>query len=191
MPVMAGRPRTFDRDAALELALDAFWERGYDATSISQLTTEMGIAPPSLYAAFGDKRQLFEECTARYLARLDQGMAEALAPADVRVAMAGLLTLTAQAHTDPNEPLGCLVLSEPHLVDERQRLRDQMAARLQAGIDDGQLSDGTDAEELADFLFLVLAGMSARARDGASREQLMATVERTMAAWPGADDPRP
>jgi AcrR family transcriptional regulator len=183
---MAGRPRNFDRDAALELALHAFWERGYEATSISQLTAAMGIAPPSLYAAFGDKQQLFNEASARYLARLDQGMAEAMGRSDVRAAMEYMLSATAQAHTDPAHPQGCLVLSEPHLAEERTRLRRQMSARIQTGIDDGQLPAGTVADELAEFVFLVLSGMSARARDGASREQLLAAVDRAMAAWPAA-----
>ena len=68
MSVMAtvGRPRSFDRDTALERAMLAFWERGYDGTSISDLTNAMGIEAPSLYAAFGDKQQLFEEAVGRY-----------------------------------------------------------------------------------------------------------------------------
>jgi hypothetical protein len=75
-------------------------------------------------------------------------------------------------------------MSEPHLVDERAGLLELLVARIQAGIADGQLPPGTDATALADFIFLVLAGMSARARDGATHTQLLDTVRRTMAAWP-------
>src|SRR3989449_11576985 len=61
-----GRPREFDHDAALERAIDVFWRHGYEATSVSDLTSAMGINPPSLYAAFGDKEQLFLEAVERY-----------------------------------------------------------------------------------------------------------------------------
>src|SRR5436309_14908630 len=61
-----GRPREFDREAALEQAIDVFWRHGYEATSISDLTSAMGINPPSLYAAFGDKETLFMEAVERY-----------------------------------------------------------------------------------------------------------------------------
>ena len=61
-----GRPLSFDRDAALETAMHVFWERGYEAASISDLTSAMGITPPSLYTAFGDKEQLFLEAIERY-----------------------------------------------------------------------------------------------------------------------------
>src|SRR5438128_2813799 len=61
-----GRPRSFDRETALEKAVMAFWEHGYEATSVSGLTHVMGIGAPSLYAAFGDKRALFEEVVTVY-----------------------------------------------------------------------------------------------------------------------------
>ena len=61
-----GRPRSFDRDAALERAMEVFWRQGYEATSINDLTAAMGINPPSLYAAFGDKERLFLEAVERY-----------------------------------------------------------------------------------------------------------------------------
>src|SRR3989442_342282 len=61
-----GRPREFDREAALERAIDVFWRHGYEAASVSDLTAAMGINPPSLYAAFGDKEKLFLEAVERY-----------------------------------------------------------------------------------------------------------------------------
>src|SRR5688500_13596233 len=61
-----GRPRSFDRDTALGQAMEVFWAKGYEGTSISDLTEAMGINPPSLYAAFGDKERLFLEAIDRY-----------------------------------------------------------------------------------------------------------------------------
>jgi AcrR family transcriptional regulator len=71
---MVGRPRSFDREEALEKAVEAFWERGYDGTSISDLTTTIGIAAPSLYAAFGDKERLFEEASGRSIERYEAAL---------------------------------------------------------------------------------------------------------------------
>ena len=65
-PRPRGRPLSFDRDAALEQAMHVFWERGYEAASIADLTAAMGITPPSLYTAFGDKEKLFLEAIERY-----------------------------------------------------------------------------------------------------------------------------
>src|SRR5688572_33136097 len=61
-----GRPRSFDRDKALERAMHVFWKQGYEATSLNDLTRAMRINPPSLYAAFGDKEHLYLEALERY-----------------------------------------------------------------------------------------------------------------------------
>ena len=61
-----GRPRAFDMDKALDAALDLFWRKGYEGTSIADLTKAMGINPPSLYAAFGGKETLFHQALDRY-----------------------------------------------------------------------------------------------------------------------------
>ena len=76
---MAGRPRSFDRDSALAAALEQFWRSGYEETSVAMLTTAMGITPPSLYAAFGDKRRLFEEASAMYFQRTCEAVDRAVA----------------------------------------------------------------------------------------------------------------
>lgn len=181
---MAGRPRSFDRDQALDLALDAFWERGYDGTSIAQLTAAMGIASPSLYAAFGDKQRLFDEAVAHYLVRLERGRADALDAPTAREAIERILRVSAEAHTARASPRGCLVMSEPRLAAARAGNRDAIRDRIQRGREDGELGDDVDPEALTDFVDIVIAGMSARARDGATREQLDATVDRVVGSWP-------
>lgn len=179
-----GRPRSFDRDTALDLALDAFWDHGYDRTSISELTTAMGIASPSLYAAFGDKQRLFDEAVARYLDKLEHGRADALDAPTAREAIECILRVSAQAHTARSSPRGCLVMSEPRLTSARTRNREAIRDRIQRGREAGDLHQDIDPETMADLVDVVIAGMSARARDGATREQLDATVDLVIASWP-------
>src|SRR5919204_30689 len=102
-----GRPRSFDRDKALEGAIAVFWEHGYDATSISLLTQALGIGAPSLYAAFGDKRALFLEALDRYLRTYGAFTERALAEEpNARDAVERLLREAAAAYTRPGRPRG-------------------------------------------------------------------------------------
>ncbi len=184
---MAGRPRSFDRDAALDLALDAFWDRGYHATSIAQLTSAMGIGAPSLYAAFGDKRQLFDEAASRYLADLRQSLEEGLAATSTREAIERILLDAAAHYTARKRPRGCLVMSEPLLAEQRAEALGVIRDRIRRGRDEGELSPDTDIDELTGYIETVIAGMSAQARDGATRAQLEATIGYAMRAWPSLD----
>lgn len=181
---MAGRPRGFDREQALEQAVNAFWAHGYDNTSISQLTEAMGIAPPSLYAAFGDKRALFDEAAGCYCDRLETQMAGALAAPKVRDAIERLLRTTADFHSADGHPPGCLAMSEPLLADERAKLRQMISARIARGVAEAELPQSTDVDGLAEFLIVVMAGMSERARDGATSAQFEAAITQAMAGWP-------
>ncbi|MFI6447971.1 TetR/AcrR family transcriptional regulator [Kitasatospora sp. NPDC050543] len=190
-----GRPRSFDREAALEQAMRLFWERGYEATSVADLTAAMGIRPPSLYAAFGDKRSLFEEVVATYRrtygARGAQAMAE---EPTARAAVARLLREAAAAGTDPAHPWGCLLVSSavnctsPEVDQSLRELRDAnlrvIESRIRADVAAGHEPPGTDAHALAVFTATVILGMSQRARDGAGRAELEQVADTAMRAWP-------
>ncbi|MCX5258526.1 TetR/AcrR family transcriptional regulator [Streptomyces canus] len=192
---LRGRPRSFDRATALEKAILAFWEHGYEATSVSDLTRVMGIGAPSLYAAFGDKRSLFEEVVQEYGARYGSFGDRALAEEPtVRAAMERMLREAAVEYTAPGRPHGCLVIhaatncSSPE-VEESLRVRRNaniaaFESRVRAGIAAGELSADTDAAALARHVGAVIQGMSQQARDGASREELEAVAEIAMAIWP-------
>src|SRR3990170_5917094 len=105
-----GRPRALDRDKALDQALHVFWQNGYEGTSIADLTAAMGINPPSLYTAFGNKEALFRRALDRYEAHRDEILNEAFAAPTAREAMARLLEGTAERLSDEYAPQGCLLV---------------------------------------------------------------------------------
>jgi AcrR family transcriptional regulator len=193
-----GRRRSFDKDVALARAMELFWDKGYEGASISDLTQAMGIAPPSLYAAFGSKEALFREALNLYGATEGVEIWAAIHAAPTAYeAVAGFLLETARVFTRPGKPPGCLVvLSALHATEscetvrsELVRLRreaiDDMADRLRAGINAGELPQDSDVQALASFYVTVQQGMSIQARDGASEAELRAIARAALAAWPG------
>ncbi|MFC5676120.1 TetR/AcrR family transcriptional regulator [Aeromicrobium endophyticum] len=181
---MAGRPRSFDRDEALAAAVEQFWRTGYDQTSIAMLTQAMGVTPPSLYAAFGDKDHLFDEASTRYFERTCEAVDAAAAQPTARAAIARMLDDTARAHTDTRTPLGCLMLTEPRLAPQREALRDRLARRIARGVAEGDLPSSVRPDELAAFLVAVMRGMSGCARDGGTTAEVLAIADTALAAVP-------
>jgi AcrR family transcriptional regulator len=193
-----GRPRAFDRDKALCAATRLFWQKGFAATSISDLTEAMGIGSPSLYAAFGSKEALYCEAL-RYYGESHEAMVWSgfNAALTSRAAVEALLMDSAAALTGSDgrtEPLGCMVTlsaagSEGH-VELGEIVKSARGAglcrlkeRLARAVREGELSDATDIDGLARFAMAVQNGMSVMARDGASREELEAVARHTMAGW--------
>jgi len=193
-----GRPLSFDRDAALEQAMHVFWERGYEAASISDLTHAMGITPPSLYTAFGDKAHLFMEAIERYNAGPGGFGQRALdEEPTARGAIERLLNEAADELTQDCHPLGCMMMCavaaehiQAAMVKRRALGLASIQSRIQRGIDEGELPSGTDAGALANFYATIYQGMSMQAKDGASRESLRASVEMAMRSWPVAAEKR-
>ena len=192
-----GRPLSFDRDAALETAMHVFWERGYEAASISDLTSAMGITPPSLYTAFGDKEQLFLEAIERYALGYGSAGARALdEEPTARGAIERWLLEAANELTQPCHPKGCMVvMAATNCSAAAERVQDALllrrteaiaivGRRIQGGIDGGELPADTDAKDLANFYATIYQGMSMQAKDGATHESLLATVRTAMRSWP-------
>ncbi|MFD3313240.1 TetR/AcrR family transcriptional regulator [Streptomyces sp. NPDC058694] len=190
-----GRPRSFDRETALEKAILAFWEHGYEATSVSDLTQVMGIGAPSLYAAFGDKRSLFDEVVREYGERYgsfgDRAFAE---EPTARAAVERMLREAAAEYTEPGRPHGCLIVhaatncTTPEVEESlRERRNANIAAiesRIRSGVAAGELPADIDAAGLARHTGAMIQGMSQQARDGASKEDLEALAELAMRIWP-------
>ncbi|MBR0656083.1 TetR/AcrR family transcriptional regulator [Plastoroseomonas arctica] len=186
-----GRPLSFDRDAALTQAMMVFWRHGYEATSLADLTTAMGVTAPSIYTAYGDKKRLFLEAVRRYLSgpvTSDSIIDEA---PDGRAAAARLLETAALGFTGDTTPPGCLLASaaiscsaeaadvQAELAAIRRGIEDRLRRKIAA-------DRGTDAEALAAHCMAVVQGMSTLARDGASRGKLLEIASIAMRAWPNA-----
>lgn len=191
-----GRPRAFDRDAALARAMEIFWAKGYEGASMADLTGAMAINAPSLYAAFGSKAELFEEAVEVYLTTVGTEIWDMLpAAATAREGFANFLKQTALAFTHDDQPHGCLIVlgalhGEPGSEAACALLREQrldgvmqLRERLERGVREGELPASVDCQQVAEFYATVQHGMSITARDGATVEALLKTADAAMAAW--------
>jgi AcrR family transcriptional regulator len=199
----AGRPRSFDREIALRRAMEMFWERGYEAVSLADVASALGLTKPSIYAAFGDKEALFREAIELY-SRTEGGSTErALADQPTaRAAIEAVLRNNARNYTTPGKPRGCMVVlaasvgsSENEeirafLASIRKRSRDQLVKRVQRGIREGDVPPGADAQRVAMFYSTLLTGLSVQARDGVSAQTMNRAIDDAMALWEVVTAPR-
>jgi AcrR family transcriptional regulator len=191
-----GRPREFCVDDALAKALRLFWTRGYDGTSLTDLTEAMGITRPSLYAAFGNKEALFRKAldlyqrekliyigkaidqpTARGVAEtLWRGAVDNVCSADGPHGCLGVITATACGEDAQSV--------REEVVKRGKAVRDAIVARLERAKAEGDLPPQVEVEGLTSLLIAILQGISVQAGTGASREQLDGLVETGLALWP-------
>src|ERR1700737_5635229 len=129
-----GRPRSFDIDQALDRALQVFWRKGYEGTSLSDLTKAVGVNRPSLYAAFGDKEALFRKVLGRYLDGPAAYTQEALKEPTARAVIERLLRGAADLNTAPRNPGGCLMVQGAFASgDTGDSIRQELVACRAAG----------------------------------------------------------
>lgn len=195
-PVPKGRPRAFDPEVALQQALDVFWRQGYEGASLTDLTEAMGINRPSLYAAFGNKEQLFRHALERYLSGPANCFGEALKEPTARRVAERLLGDVVEQLGDSRRPRGCLVVqgalscgveAEPireMLAEHRAEGRRALRRRFQKAIDAGELPDGTNAGDLAGYFMTVTHGLAVQAASGMSRKELQGVAQLALKAWP-------
>jgi AcrR family transcriptional regulator len=191
-----GRPREFDPEKALDIALQVFWRRGYEGASMADLTEAMGITKPSLYAAFGNKEELFRKTLDRYVDGPGGYVQVALAKPTAREAVEHLLFQAADAVTDPDHPPGCLAIQgaltcgeaaesiKQELMSRRASAERDLRRRFERAIAEGDLAEGSDAADLARYVSAILQGIAVQATGGASRQQLRKIAEMTMRTWP-------
>jgi AcrR family transcriptional regulator len=193
-----GRPRTFDPDTALVRALEVFWERGYEGTSLSELTQAMGIASASIYACFGSKADLFRQVMQLYGTTSGGPPKRALSEQPTaRAAIHAMLRATADQITRSDAPHYCmLILAAPtgpvenhdvreFLADIRGSQLAEIRDRLVRGEADGDLSvSDARLNAIARYYATVVQGLSVQARDGATRDELEAVITCAMAGWP-------
>lgn len=194
-----GRPRNFDRDQAVDQALQLFWQHGYDATSLAQLKAGLGggISAPSFYAAFGSKEALFDECVQRYLATYAQVTEclwdDSLPP---RQAIETALRQSTRMQCEDGHPKGCMValgvMSAPSpenarvadgLTQSRLRTRAGIVACVERAVRLGQLPQHTQPAVMASVFDSFLQGVSLLARDGVPQATLDAAISQLLLVW--------
>jgi AcrR family transcriptional regulator len=191
-----GRARAFDADEALDRAMTVFWSKGYEGTSLSDLTEAMGINRPSLYAAYGNKQELFRKALERYGEGPSSYERAALAQPTAREVAERLLRGAADVQTDPATPAGCLaVLGTTYCAEDsspigkiviafRRAGQAAIRERFERARAAGDLRADADPKELTDYLGTIVCGMAVQAASGATRDDLEHVIELAMRAWP-------
>ena len=195
-PALPGRPRAFDADVALERAMHVFWAKGYEGASLSDLTRAMRINRPSLYAAFGNKEQLFRKVLDRYVDGPLAYFGKALAAPKARDVIEQIFFGAARMAGDPRLPAGCLMVQGALAVGKAAGSARKEAAgrragsevalrrRLQGAKREGDLPKDADPAELAHYVMTVVRGMAVQSAGGASRAQLRRVAQIALRAWP-------
>ncbi len=191
-----GRPREFDREKAIETAMNTFWEKGFESTSLADLRTVLNLSSASFYAAFGSKKALYEECLKRYTETCGEVTSylddSSISP---KQAIQTMLKHTVAVQTSSTSPQGCMaVLSGMNCCDDnkevetltfsvRKQTRDAIFRCVKRGIELGELAAKTDAESYTLMLDSFVKGISIQAKDGATEEQLLAAADYLLMNW--------
>jgi AcrR family transcriptional regulator len=190
-----GRPREFDIEQAIAIATNLFWEKGYEGTSLSDLTKAIGITPPSFYFAFGSKEGLFRKVIERYYMRDLVHSEEAFREPTARAVAERLLYGYADLQTSPAHAPGCLAMNSALPCAEgdpirnwmaglREKMRVRLRDRFAVARDNGDLPANADLDALARLVLAIGWGMAVEAQSGASREDLHRTISVALAGWP-------
>ncbi|RVT48671.1 TetR/AcrR family transcriptional regulator [Rheinheimera sediminis] len=192
-----GRPRAFDMEKALQKALEVFWRKGYEGASLPDLCEAMGINKPSLYAAFGNKEQLFLKAIELYENRPCAFFYPALEKESSYEVVKHMLCGAASTTADPDNPPGCVIVQgalacsesaafvKEALIAKRRAGEVALYTRLEQAKADGDLPDHSDPAALARYIVAVLQGMAVQATSGANCAELKQVADTVLSAWPG------
>ena len=192
-----GRPREFDIEKALDTAGELFWRKGYEGTSLSDLTGAIGITPPSFYSAFKSKEALFKQVVDRYQRGHLGFFEEALNQTTPLAVAERVLYGLADAYTSKPHPPGCLALNcslpcsddtedsiRHDLAERRKAIRNKLRKLFKRFKSSGALPADADPDALARYVLTVAWGMAVEAQSGASRDDLHCTVKLALKSWP-------
>ena len=193
-----GRPRTFDMDEAVTAATRLFWRKGYDRTSLTDLTGALGIAPASFYFAFTSKEALFRRCIDGYIAFQAEAFERAFQAPTTGAAVEALLRGYVEVVTDPDHAPGCLLINNAPsinpgdplrqwLAGHRQALRIRLENRFAADLAGGRLPDDFDPRAMARFVMTLAGGLAVEAQSGAGRQELYDMIDFALKDFAGRD----
>ena len=187
-----GRPISFDKNAALEEAMLLFWERGYEGTSMADLTQAMGLNPSSIYAAFGDKHALFQLAVKRYMEMRAQYTGKALEEPTLAKVVRALFDSTVAFLTTPGHPPTCMTLAgavgcsldaspaRDLMTEIRKQNQVALRQRLLTARKSGELAKDLDVDDYARYLSTLVAGLSIQAANGSTKAQLKRTAQMAL-----------
>jgi AcrR family transcriptional regulator len=187
-----GRPIEFDKNAALEPAMLLFWQRGYEGTSMADLTHAMGLNPSSIYAAFGDKHALFSLAVNRYMETRSQYATKALAQPTLKRVIRALFRNTVAFLATPGHPPGCMTLvgaigcgvqaapARDLTAEIRRQNQVALRERLLKAKKGGELPNGINVDDYTRYLSSILAGLSIQAANGSPKKELKRTAQMAL-----------
>ena len=193
---MRGRPRIFDENEALDKAMQIFWNRGYEGASLAELIESLGINKPSLYAAFGNKEELFKKALTRYATGPVAFVKEVVNEPTSRKVAERFLYIAAEYLTDSSHPKGCMIvqgalstgenaeLVKNILIQYRNSYENLLAERFEKAKVAGDLPKDVEPKELAKYLATLHQGMSVQATSGATKDELIKTANLALKVWP-------
>jgi AcrR family transcriptional regulator len=191
-----GRPSAFDYEEVLEKALRVFWMRGYEGASIAELSEAMGINRPSIYAAYGNKEELFSKALTRYMAGSVAYVAEAMQEPTAKQVAEKFLTQSAEFLSNEHNPRGCMIAIgslfsgegseqvQRELVAYRQGYENSIRERFDLAKSQNDLPQNVNTAVLAKYIATLHQGMSVQATSGATKEELLAVVQLALNNWP-------
>jgi AcrR family transcriptional regulator len=194
-----GRPLAFNQDEALDKALRVFWVRGYEGASMAELTEALGVNKPSIYAAFGNKEELFRKALARYTTGPVAFVGEAMKEPTARQAIEKFLMQAVDFFSDKSTPNGCMIVQaaltggqgssaiQQELIGYRKSIEASFNERFELAKSQGDLPQHVNTKQLAKYIATIHQGMSVQATSGATKEELKAIVEMALKNWPASN----